>query len=118
MLNKVQGNIIRFKQKVESAILSNKTVSRVVGIMTFMLMIATPVYAAPQIGQNSATYILEQVSWAILAGAIILAVKTYMKGNTARAIIWIVVGGVLFVICKNPTKLQSFGNWVFEILGI
>lgn len=118
MLNNIKKNIVKVREKIESIILANKIISKIALIMTVMLTIATPVYAAPQIGQNTATYILEQLAWLILAVAIVLGVKAYGKGNTARAIIWLVAGGVLYVICKNPMKLDFFGKWIFEILGI
>lgn len=118
MLNNIKENITKASQKVEVTILTNKAISTMLLLMVIMVVVATPVYAAPQVGQNSATYIFEQVSWAVLVGGILLAVKSFTKGNTARAAIWVGVAGILFVLCKNPTKLDTFGKWFFEITGL
>lgn len=82
------------------------------------LNFAMPVFAAPAVGENAANWFLDQVFWLIVIFVVLMAIKGYQSGNTIKMILVLIVGGVLLVLVKNPTMLETFGNWVVEILGV
>ena len=82
------------------------------------LNFAMPVFAAPAVGENAANWFLDQVFWLIVIFVVLMAMKYYQGGNTIKMILVLIVGGVLLVLVKNPTMLETFGNWVVEILGV
>lgn len=82
------------------------------------LNFAMPVFAAPAVGENAANWFLDQVFWLIVIFIVLMAMKCYQSGNTIKMILVLIVGGVLLVLVKNPTMLETFGNWVVEIIGV
>lgn len=100
--------------------INNKKEQLKMAIITLFMTLnfAVPVFAAPAVGENAANWFLDQVFWVIIIFAFLLAAKMYQKGNTVKMVIVVLVGGVLVVLVKNPTMLETFGNWVVEILGV
>lgn len=91
-----------------------------VAMITLMMAInfAIPVFAAPAVGESAAKWFLEQVFWLIIIFIVLAALKFYQSGNTIKMGIVLVVGGILLFLVKNPTMLETFGNWAAEILGV
>lgn len=119
MFNKFVENINEAVRNLEVKILGSKLLKRTIGGVGLLgIILMKPAYAAPAVGQNGATYVLEQLSWLILGATVFLAVKAYTKNNMARLVVVAILGGVVYALCKNPTKIQTFGTWVFEIFGI
>lgn len=119
MLKKIKDSLIKLEVNVKNVISKNKIATRIAGTVGMLLtVVARPAYAAPSVGQNGANWLLEQLSYIILATTVFLGYKAHLKGNTVKMVILGVVGGFLFVLCKNPTKIGTMGNWVFEIFGM
>lgn len=91
-----------------------------IAIITFWVTLnfAMPVFAAPAVGENAANWFLEQAFWLIIIFVVLMAMKYYQGGNSTKMWIVIVVGGILLFLVKNPTMLETFGNWAAEILGV
>lgn len=91
-----------------------------IAMITLLMTInfAIPVFAAPAVGESAANWFLDQVFWIIIIFVVLMALKAYQSANTIKMIVVLVVGGILLFLVKNPTMLETFGNWAAEILGV
>lgn len=107
-MDKLINKIKEKKEQIKIAILT----------LWITLNFAIPAFAAPAVGENAANWVLDQAFWIIIIFVVLMALKAYQSGNTIKMIIVLVVGGLLLVLVKNPTMLETFGNWVIEIIGV
>lgn len=64
-------------------------------------------------------WILEQIRGVVLVVTVGLAIMFYVQKATAKMIITIVVGGLLYMLCTNTEPmLQNIGESVNSILGL
>lgn len=60
--------------------------------------------------ENAVKWGLDELSWIILIVAISLAAAAAVKRSTGAIITSILIGGILFFLCKNPTVIGEVGD--------
>ncbi len=93
--------------------------AKVAGLATTLTVGSTSLaYAAPNIGQSAQTWMSDQLFYAAIIVVGFLLVKELIKKNTVKAVVTLVVGGVVCVLIKKPTIIENVGTWILQILGI
>lgn len=85
-------------------------------IILMMAASVTPVFAdVSQIGSNIGNWGTEQLGWIAMAVIAFMALKYLIKKAWAPCGVFILIGGALFYIIRNPEQLENIGAVIFGI---
>lgn len=97
-----------------------KITLRTVGIATSFLVTSTTVASAamPDVGQNAQKWVSNQMFYVAVIVVGFLLIRELLKKNTVKAVVTLIVGGVICVLIKSPTIIENVGTWILSTLGI
>lgn len=95
----------------------NKRILKIIEVAMLTIMATTmTVFADPtDVGQNFGQWGMEQIWWVALAVVAFMAVKYLIKKAWVPCGLFVVIGGLILTIIKNPEKLSMIGESFFNI---
>ncbi|WP_324825086.1 hypothetical protein [Sinanaerobacter sp. ZZT-01] len=85
-------------------------------VLTVIASTATVFADATSVGQNFGEWAMGQIWWVALAIVAFMAVKYLIKKAWIPCGIFVLIGSMILVVIKNPEKLSSIGEAMFNII--